>query len=295
MTARIIDGKQIADQVLEELAARVAQLKAARGVTPGLAAVLVGDDAAAQLYVRNKSRACARAGVFTEAVNMPAASTTAQVVARVRKLNRDARFHGILVQLPLPECIDEAAAVEAIDPCKDVDGLHPASAGRLAQGQPAYVPATPLGIQQLLLRSGFDPDGKHVVICGRSNIVSKPLAMLLVQKGVGANATVTMAHTHTHDIASITRTADILVVATGQAQWLKADMVKPGAVVIDVGTNRVADPNVRSGWRLVGDVDFEGVCHKAAAITPVPGGVGPMTVAMLVANTVKAAEQATGL
>lgn len=295
MTAAIIDGKRIAEEVVADAAKRVEQLKARAGVTPGLAAVLVGDDPASHVYVRNKTRQCGNAGLFAETFFLDKATAETAVVDLVLRLNQDQRFHGILVQLPLPAHISEARVLNAISPVKDADGLHPASLGMLASGQPGFVPATPAGIQELLLRTGNDPAGKHVVICGRSNLVSKPLALLLVQKAQGANATVTICHTRTRDIASHTSRADILVVATGKPQWVTADMVKDGAVVIDVGTNRVADPTRKSGSRLVGDVDFEGVSEKASAITPVPGGVGPMTVAMLVVNTVRAAERAAGL
>ncbi len=292
MAAEIIDGKRIAGEVLAELAQRVAALKAKHGVTPGLAAVLVGGDPASQVYVRNKARACEETGLFAETCRLPKESTLAQVIGQVEALNRDPRFHGILVQLPLPPQVDEERVLHAIDPEKDADGLHPVSMGRLAAGQPIFVPATPLGIQQLLLRTGHDPGGRHVVVCGRSNIVGMPLALLLVRKAPGANATVTICHTGTRDIASHTRQADILVVATGRPRWVTAAMIKPGAVVIDVGINRIPDATTKSGTRLVGDVDFEGARQVASAITPVPGGVGPMTVAMLVASTVQAAERA---
>jgi len=286
--ASIIDGKAISEQILKESGEEVTKLRQ-NGLTPGLAAVLVGDNPASQVYVRNKTKSCEQIGMFAETIRMPKESPQEAVVQKVRELNRDPRFHGILVQLPLPSHIDEGTVVNTVAPEKDADGLTAASMGRLALGEPIFVPATAAGIQQLLLRTGHDPEGKHVVICGRSNIVSKPLALLLVQKAKGANATVTMCHTRTKDIASFTRQADILVVSTGVAQWVKGDMVKPGAVVIDVGINRINDPTTKSGTRLVGDVDFASVSTKAAAITPVPGGVGPMTVAMLVASTVKAA------
>jgi methylenetetrahydrofolate dehydrogenase (NADP+)/methenyltetrahydrofolate cyclohydrolase len=288
--ASIIDGKAISEQILKESGEEVAKLKQ-RGVTPGLAAVLVGENPASQVYVRNKTKSCEQIGMFAETIRMAKDSTQEAVVQKVRELNRDARFHGILVQLPLPSHIDEGTVVNTVAPEKDADGLTAASMGKLALGEPIFVPATAAGIQQLLMRTGHDPEGKHVVICGRSNIVSKPLALLLVQKAKGANATVTMCHTRTKDIASFTRQADLLVVSTGVAQWVKEDMVKPGVVVIDVGINRINDPTTKSGTRLVGDVDFASVSKKAAAITPVPGGVGPMTVAMLVASTVKAAAQ----
>lgn len=288
--ATIIDGKALSEQILKEAGEEVLKLKQ-RGITPGLAAVLVGENPASQVYVRNKTKSCEQIGMFAETIRMPKESTQEAVVQKVRELNRDPRFHGILVQLPLPSHIDEGTVVNTVAPEKDADGLTAASMGKLALGEPFFIPATAAGIQQLLIRTGHDPEGKHVVICGRSNIVSKPLALLLVQKAKGANATVTMCHTRTRDIASFTRQADILIVSTGVAQWVKEEMVKPGVVVIDVGINRINDPTTKSGTRLVGDVDFTNVSKKAAAITPVPGGVGPMTVAMLVASTAKAAAQ----
>lgn len=292
MTAQIIDGKRIAEQVIVEMTQRVAKLKASRGVTPGLAAVLVGDDPASHIYVRNKTRQCTAAGVFTETFLMSKDSTEQAILDRVKALNADRRFHGILVQLPLPPQVNESRVIEAMDPAKDVDGLHPVSQGLLAAGAPSFVPATPQGVQELLVRTGNSPEGKHVVICGRSNLVGRPLALLLMTKARGANATVTVCHTGTRNIGEHTRRADILVVATGKARWVTADMVREGAVVIDVGTNRIADPTAKSGNRLVGDVDYEQVAKRTSWITPVPGGVGPMTVAMLVTNTVKAAEWA---
>ncbi|MBI3743137.1 MAG: bifunctional 5,10-methylene-tetrahydrofolate dehydrogenase/5,10-methylene-tetrahydrofolate cyclohydrolase, partial [Chloroflexi bacterium] len=272
MTAQIIDGKRIAEEVIVEMTQRVAKLKASSGITPGLAAVLVGDDPASQVYVRNKTRQCAAAGVFTETYLMPTDSTERAVFERVKALNADRRFHGILVQLPLPSQVNESNVINAMDPAKDVDGLHPVSQGLLASGEPSFVPATPQGVQELLVRTGNSPEGKHVVICGRSNLVGRPLALLLMRKAPGANATVTVCHTGTRDIGEHTRRADILVVATGKARWVTADMVRDGAVVIDVGTNRIADPTAKSGSRLVGDVDYEQVAKKASWITPVPGG-----------------------
>lgn len=292
MTAQIIDGKQISQAVLAEVAAEAERLKSELGITPGLAAVLIGDDPASQVYVRNKTRACAEVGVFAQTVELPASTTQGKAVGIIEQLNHDPRYHGILVQLPLPPHMDENVVVGAIDPDKDADGLHPASLGRLVAGNPGFIPATAAGIQQMLLRTGNDPGGKHVVVCGRSTIVGKPMALLLMTKATGANATVTVVHTGTSDPGAITRQADILIVSVGRAGWLTADMVREGAVVIDVGINRISDATRKSGSRLVGDVDFEGVSGKAAAISPVPGGVGPMTVAMLVSNTVKAALQA---
>ncbi len=285
----ILDGAALAQVVRAEVAAGARELRQKYGVRPGLAAALVGDDPASAIYVRNKGRACAEAGMFSEAFQLPQATSQAELLELVARLNSDARFHGILVQLPLPPQIDETAVIEALNPAKDVDGLHPFNLGKLLQGVPDFIPATPAGIQQILLRYGCDPAGRHVVICGRSNIVGKPLATLLMQRQVGANATVTVAHTRTANLAEITRQADILVAAIGQTRAITADMVKEGAVVIDVGINRVNDPSRRRGYRLEGDVDFESVSAKAAAITPVPGGVGPMTIAMLLVNTLTAA------
>ena len=292
--AKLLDGAALAQEVRDEVAAGVSELQQKHGVTPGLAAVLVGDDPASAIYVRNKGRACAEAGMFSETFHRPAAATQAELLALVAALNEDARFHGILVQLPLPPQIDETTVIEALRPDKDVDGLHPFNLGKLAQGVPTFIPATPAGVQQILLRSGYDPAGRHVVVCGRSNIVGKPLATLLLQRRAGANATVTVTHTRTVNLAEITRQADILVAAIGQPQAITADMVKEGAVVIDVGVNRVDDPSRRRGYRLVGDVDFAPVCDRAEAITPVPGGVGPMTIAMLLVNTLTAARGGVG-
>ena len=286
---KILDGRALSQTVRDEVAAGVAEMQQKHGVTPGLAAVLVGDDPASAVYVRNKGRACAAAGIFSETFQRPAETSQSELLELIEELNRDGRFHGILVQLPLPPQLDEAAVIEALDPLKDVDGLHPFNLGKLEQGAPVFVPATPAGIQQILLRSGYDPAGRHIVICGRSNIVGKPLALLLMQRREGGNATVTVAHTRTVDLAALTRQADVVVAAMGRPQAITAAMVKEGAVVIDVGINRVADAARRSGYRLVGDVDFGPVAAKAAAITPVPGGVGPMTIAMLLVNTLAAA------
>jgi len=287
--AKLLDGTALAKEVRAEVAVGVQELVAKHGVTPGLAAVLVGDDPASAIYVRNKRRACEEAGVFSETFNLDAAATQDQVLDMVARLNQDSRFHGILVQLPLPSQVDTQRVIETVDPLKDVDGINPSNVGRLVQGRPRFVPGTPAGIQQILLRNGYDPAGKHVVICGRSEIVGKPLAVLLMQRQEGANATVTVCHTRTKDLAEQTRQADILVAAMGQPKIITADMVKEGAVVIDVGINRVEDSSRRSGYRLAGDVDFEPVSEKAEAITPVPGGVGPMTIAMLLVNTLTAA------
>ena len=289
MTAKVIDGKSIAEDVRAEVAEGVEEMRQKHDVVPGLAVVLVGDDPASAVYVRNKQRAATEAGMLAEDRRLAPETTQEELLSVVNSLNADRRIHGMLVQLPLPPQIKAEAIVEAIDPAKDVDGLHPNNVGRLASGRPRFVPATPAGIQQLLLRSGYDPQGAHVVVCGRSDIVGKPVASLLMQRSPGANATVTVCHTRTRDLASITRQADILIAAIGQPRVITADMVKQGAVVIDVGTNRVDAPERKRGYRLVGDVDFDAVAEKAAAITPVPGGVGPMTIAMLLHNTLKAA------
>ena len=266
----------------------VAEMQQKHGLTPGLAAVLVGDDPASAIYVRNKRRACDEVGMVSNTILLPADSTNEQVLAQVQALNNDPRFHGILVQLPLPVQVDERLIMESLDPSKDVDGLHPFNVGKLVQGRADFVPGTPAGIQQILLRSGHDPAGANVVVCGRSDIVGKPMAILLMQRADGANATVTICHTRTKNMADITRQADILVSAIGSPNVITADMVKEGAVVIDVGINRVDDDSRKSGYRLVGDVNFEEVSEKASAITPVPGGVGPMTIAMLLVNTLTA-------
>ena len=287
--AKIMDGVALGQEVRAEVAAGVAEMQEKHGMTPGLAAVLVGGDPASAIYVRNKGRACDEAGMFSEIFHLDEATTEAELLDLISRLNADPRFHGILVQLPLPPQIEETVIIEALDPIKDVDGLHPFNVGKLLQGVPDFIPATPAGIQQILLRNGYDPAGKHVVVCGRSNIVGKPLATLLLQRRAGSNATVTVTHTRTANLAEITRQADILVAAIGQPRAITADMVKDGVVVIDVGVNRVDDSTRRRGYRLEGDVEFEAVSAKAEAITPVPGGVGPMTIAMLLVNTLTAA------
>lgn len=293
MTARILNGNELAADLRSEAAWDTAELFADTGVRPGLAAVLVGDDPASSVYVRNKRRACDEAGLFSETFRLPADTTQRELTALINSLNANRAFHGILVQLPLPGHLNETEAIERIDPRKDVDGLHPVSQGRMLQGYPTFLPCTPAGVQQVLLRSGYDPAGQHVVIVGRSNIVGKPLAALLMQRSTGGNATVTVCHTRTRDLPDITRQADILVAAMGVPRAIGADMVRPGAVVIDVGINRVDDPSRRRGYRLVGDIDFDPVAAKAEAITPVPGGIGPMTVAMLISNTLQAARRAS--
>ncbi|MDA0797489.1 MAG: bifunctional 5,10-methylenetetrahydrofolate dehydrogenase/5,10-methenyltetrahydrofolate cyclohydrolase [Chloroflexi bacterium] len=295
MTALRIDGKQMAIDIRGEVAEGVAKLKAETNVTPGLVAVLVGDDGASAIYVRNKGIACEEAGMFSETINLPADTTQEDLLALVAKLNEDDRFHGVLVQLPLPRQIDERTVIQSINPDKDVDGMHPISTGLLLEGNPRFLPATPAGVQQMLMRTGNDPSGKHVVIVGRSNIVGKPLAAMLMQKSPGANATVTVVHTGTKGIEVFTRQADIVVAAVGRANSITADMVKDGAVVIDVGINRIEDATRKNGYRLVGDVAYDEVFEKASAITPVPGGVGPMTIAMLLMNTLRAAQYAAGV
>ena len=288
MTADIISGTKIAAEIRGELKVRVAGLKS-KGIVPGLAMVRVGEDSASVSYVRGKSKASEELGIYSETIVLPEAATGKQLLAKIKELNRDKRFHGILVQLPLPRHIDEDEVISAIDPKKDVDGFHPENVGRLLIGEPYFVPCTPLGIKELLVRSGNKPDGKHVVICGRSNLVGKPMMAILIQKKQNANATVTMVHTGTKNMASITRQADILIAAMGKPKAITADMVKEGVVVIDVGVNEVGISS--SGKRiLVGDTDYEQIREKAKAITPVPGGVGPMTVTMLMANTIRAAE-----
>ncbi|MBI4497485.1 MAG: bifunctional methylenetetrahydrofolate dehydrogenase/methenyltetrahydrofolate cyclohydrolase FolD [Chloroflexi bacterium] len=293
MPAQIIDGNALAQEVRHEVAVRVRDL-AARGITPGLAVILVGDNPASAAYVRGKVRACAEVGIFSETIHLSAATSQERLLGLVAELNQDPRFHALLPQLPLPPGLDTQALIRAIDPEKDVDGLHPYNLGRLliGDGEGVIVPCTPAGVQQMLLRTGHSPAGRHVVICGRSTLVGKPLAVLLGHKAPGANATVTLCHTGTRDLGHFTRQADILVAAIGRPQTITAEMVRPGAVVIDVGINPVPDPSRKSGHRLVGDVDFAAVREVAGAISPVPGGVGPMTVAMLLVNTAHAAARA---
>lgn len=294
MAAKIISGQEIAAQVLGELRERVRRLRE-HGVTPGLAMVRVGDDPASVSYMKQKEKSSGEVGIYSETIVFPEDTPEARLLAEIRSLNADPRFHGILVQLPLPRHIDARKVLEAIDPLKDVDCFHPLNVGKLLLGDPYLLPCTPHGVWQILLRSGYSPEGKHVVICGRSNINGKPLFAILIQKKAGANATVTVCHTGTPNLAHFTRQADILIVAMGSPRAITADMVREGAVVIDVGVNRVPDPTKKSGFRLVGDTDFEALVEKVEAITPVPGGVGPMTVAMLLWNTVTACEVQTGL
>lgn len=293
MTAKLILGKDVSAEIYGELRERIAALKA-RGVTPGLAVILVGDDPASQVYVRKKGEMCEELGMRSLIVRMPAETTQEELLAKVAELNADPDIHGFLVQLPLPDHIDEEAVIDAIAPEKDVDCFHPSNVGRMLIGNPDFLPATPAGVQQMLVRSGVETAGKHVVVVGRSNIVGKPMAALMVQKGIGADSTVTVVHSRTPNLKEITSQADILVVAIGRPRFVTADMVKEGAVVIDVGTNRVDDPGHPKGSRLVGDVDFDNVKEKASYITPVPGGVGPMTICMLMANAVRAAERVVG-
>ena len=288
MTATIIDGTAIARQVLDEVAARMERLRAS-DIEPGLAVVLVGDNPSSVSYVRGKTKDAAAIGMRSETLRFPASITQDELLDEIARLNADSRWHGIIVQLPLPAHIDEKVATGAVAIEKDVDGLHPANVGRLFRGEPAFLSCTPHGVIQMLLRSGHDPAGKHVVVCGRSNLVGKPLAGLLMQKRVGGNATVTVCHTATPDLGLFTRQAEILIAVMGQPRAITADMVREGAVVIDVGVNAIPDATKKKGVRLVGDVDFDAVAGKAAAITPVPGGVGPMTRAMLMYNTVVAA------
>jgi methylenetetrahydrofolate dehydrogenase (NADP+) / methenyltetrahydrofolate cyclohydrolase len=282
MTAILLDGKALAAELQAELAADVADFIENNGVTPALAAVLVGDNAGSEVYVRNKRKACERAGMESQLHRLTAGVSTEDVLSLVHKLNNDDRVHGILVQLPLPAAVDPTRVLDAVYPLKDVDAFHPENVGRIVQGRPRFLPCTPHGIQQLLVRRGVRIAGQHVVVVGRSDIVGKPVANMLVQRGAQANATVTVCHSHTHDLPAVTRLADILIVAIGQPRFIKADMVKPGAVVIDVGINRLPEG-------LVGDVDFDAVKQVASRITPVPGGVGPLTVTMLLQNTLLAA------
>jgi len=285
----LIDGRSIAEKVYVDLRREIADLKS-KGVTPGLAVVLVGDNPASRTYVRSKDKMSRELGLHSVKLELPASTTQSDLLNRVEELNRDPKVHGILVQSPPPKQIDEAAIVRALDPRKDVDGFHPLNVAKLAMGDPTgFVPCTPLGVQRLLIESKIDIAGAHVVVLGRSMIVGKPVALLLMQKAKGGDATVTVAHSRSKNLEEITCSADILIAAIGRAHFVKADHVRDGAVVIDVGINRVDDPSTERGYRLVGDVAFAEVAPKAKAITPVPGGVGPMTIAMLMSNTVKAA------
>ena len=293
MPAELIDGREIAARAREAVAVRVSRL-AALGVKPGLAVILVGDDPASAVYVRSKGKACEEAGMHSITVRLPADTTQADLLARIGHMNTDPAIHGILIQMPLPRQIDPDAVIRRVDPSKDVDGFHPVNMGKMLVGERGgFVPCTPLGIQALLHESGVKTPGKSCVVVGRSNIVGKPMAALMMQDNERANCTVTVCHRHTVDLKAHARSADILIVAAGRPHMITADMVKRGAVVIDVGVNRVSDETSGGGSRLVGDVDFEAVREVASKITPVPGGVGPMTIAMLMENTVRAAEMRT--
>jgi methylenetetrahydrofolate dehydrogenase (NADP+)/methenyltetrahydrofolate cyclohydrolase len=289
MAATLLDGKALAQVIRRETAEGVSALLKAGGIRPGLAAVLVGHDPASQIYVRNKRKACEEVGIASWLHEMPASTTQTELLDLLAHLNTEPKVHGILVQLPLPAQIDEAAVIRSVAPAKDIDGFGPENLGLLAAGHPRFLPCTPHGVQWLLVRNNIPVEGAHVVIVGRSNIVGKPLALILMQKAKGANATVTVCHSRSRNLADITRSADVVVVAIGQPRFLKADMVRPGAVVVDVGVNRLAD------GKLAGDVDFEAVREVASAISPVPGGVGPMTIAMLLHNTLRAAKLQSGV
>ncbi|MHC4757980.1 MAG: bifunctional methylenetetrahydrofolate dehydrogenase/methenyltetrahydrofolate cyclohydrolase FolD [Planctomycetota bacterium] len=294
MSAQIIDGKKIAQQMRDDLKREVEKLKS-KGIVPGLGVVLVGEDPASQSYVCSKERACEKIGIYSDDNRLPVETTQDDLLKLINRMNGDDKINGILVQLPLPDHIDEQVVLLAIDPSKDVDGFHPVNIGKMVAGQQAFLPCTPHGIIQLLIKSGVKIEGSDVVIVGRSNIVGKPLANLLIQKAPNGNATVTICHTRTRNIAEHTLRADILVAAAGRPDTITADMVKDGAVVIDVGVNRVEDPTRERGYRLAGDVDFDSVKEKASLITPVPGGVGPMTITMLLHNTIESAKRMAGL
>lgn len=290
MAAKIIDGKQVAADMRAELKEEVAKLKE-QGIVPGLGVILVGEDPASQSYVRAKERACEELGIYSDDNRLPADTTQQNLIALINRMNTDPKINGILVQLPLPKHLNESEVLLAINPDKDVDGFHPTNIGKMVAGQPAFLPCTPHGIIQLLQRSGVKIEGSHIVIVGRSNIVGKPVANMLIQKNREGNATVTVCHTRTADLAYHTRQADIIIAAAGRPNTITADMVKDGVVVIDVGVNRIEDETAKKGYRLVGDVDFETVKEKASLITPVPGGVGPMTITMLLYNTVESARK----
>ena len=294
MTAQIIDGKQIAADMRAELKTEVAKLKA-QNIVPGLGVILVGEDPASQSYVTAKERACKDIGIYSDDNRLDADISQDELLALVEKMNKDPKINGILVQLPLPKGLNESEVLLAIDPAKDVDGFHPMNVGKMVVGEKAFLPCTPHGILQLLIRSGVTIQGAEVVIVGRSNIVGKPLANMLIQKNTTGNATVTVCHTRTKDLSYHTKRADIVIAAAGRPNTVTADMVKEGVVVIDVGVNRVEDSTRKNGYRLVGDVDFEAVKEKASLITPVPGGVGPMTITMLLYNTVESARRAAGI
>lgn len=291
MTARVLDGAALGKVIRQEVTDEVAALKQ-KGITPGLAVVLVGENPASEVYVRNKGRACTEAGMHSVTVKLPATISEVELLATVDQLNHDHSIHGILVQLPLPQHINGERVLHSLDPAKDVDGFHPINVGKLVLGDPTgFRPATPLGVQQLLIRSQIETRGAHAVVVGRSAIVGKPMANLLIQDGPGGNATVTVCHSRSRDLPTVTRSADILVVAIGKPEFITGEMVRPGTVVIDVGINRVDDPASRKGYRITGDVKYAEVAKVASAITPVPGGVGPMTIAMLMRNTLQAVKQ----
>jgi len=294
MAAQVIDGKQVAADMRAELKSECARLKE-KGIVPGLGVVLVGEDPASKSYVTAKEKACEDIGIYSDDNRLPAETSQAELMALVDKLNRDAKINGILVQLPLPKHLNESEVLLAIDPQKDVDGFHPVNVGKMVVGEKAFLPCTPHGVIKLLQRSGVKIEGAEVVIVGRSNIVGKPLANMLIQKNDMGNATVTVCHTRTRNLAEHTLRADIVIAAAGRPNTVTADMVKEGVAVIDVGVNRVEDATKKRGYRLVGDVDFEAVSEKASLITPVPGGVGPMTITMLLYNTVESAKRAAGL
>jgi methylenetetrahydrofolate dehydrogenase (NADP+)/methenyltetrahydrofolate cyclohydrolase len=291
LRAELIDGRKIGDQMRADLRPEIEALRR-RGTVPGLAVVLMGENPASQVYVRMKGKACEQLGMHSETIRLPVETTQEELLGVIARLNADPAIHGMLVQLPLPKHIDETRVLRAILPGKDVDGFHPENVGKVSIGDPTgFRPATPYGVQQMLVRAGVETRGAHVVIVGRSNIVGRPMASLLLHKGVGADATVTVCHSRTRDIGAVTRQADILIVAMGKPEFVRGDMVRPGAAVIDVGVNRVDDPAAEKGYRLVGDVAFAEAAEVASKITPVPGGVGPMTITMLLYNTVQAARQ----
>ncbi len=294
MAAQIIDGKQVAADMRAELKEEVAKLKK-QGIAPGLGVILVGEDPASKSYVTAKERACEELGIYSDDNRLPAETSQEELIQKVKKMNADPKINGILVQLPLPKGLNESEVLLAIDPDKDVDGFHPMNVGKMMVGEKAFLPCTPHGVIQLLIRSGVTIEGAKVVIVGRSNIVGKPLANMLIQKNAKGNATVTVCHTRTKDLAHHTKQADIVIAAAGRPNTITADIVKEGVVVIDVGVNRLEDTTKKKGYRLVGDVDFEAVKEKASLITPVPGGVGPMTITMLLYNTVESAKRAAGL
>ena len=292
MSARILDGEELAATMRQEMTDDVAELKAAHDLVPGLGVILVGEDPASVSYVRGKRRACKKVGVHSTETRLAADVPESEILAEVEKMNADDNIHGILVQLPLPDGVDESRILNAVDPRKDVDGLHPVNLGKLMRGEEGFLPCTPHGIKMILVRSGIEVQGKNVIVVGRSTLVGRSVANILTQKADGANATVTMCHTGTRDLAAYTREADILIVATGRPGTITADMVKEGVVVIDVGVEQIPDASKKRGYRLVGDVDFDAVADKASAITPVPGGVGPMTITMLLFNTILSAKRA---